>query len=70
MWCDVVCGVVLCVCGVCGVCAVWRGYLFHGFMEWGFTCGCWFQGFFGFVMFGAPGVFSLNCGGVFEGRDP
>ena len=41
VWC-VVCGV-WCVCGVF-VCAVWRGHLFHGFIEWGFTCGCWFQG--------------------------
>ena len=24
--------------------SVWRGFLFHGFMEWGFMCGCWFQG--------------------------
>ena len=32
----------MCV-GVC-VGGVWRGYLFHGFMEWGFMCGCWFQG--------------------------
>ena len=51
------CGVVLClcvcvfVCCVCGVCVVWRGCWFHGFMVWGFTCRCWFQGF-GLVMFG------------------
>ena len=50
--CCVWCGCVWCVVWCC-VCAVWRGCLFHGFMEWGFTCGCWFQSF-GLVMFGAP----------------
>ena len=58
VWCGVVwCCVVLCMCVWCGVCvcAVWRGCLFHGFMEWGFTCGCWFQSF-GLIMFGAPGL--------------
>ena len=46
--CCVVC-VVNVVCVLCGVGAVWLGFLFHGFMEWGFTCGCWFQSF-GLVM--------------------
>ena len=30
------------LCVVC--CAVWRGCFVHGFMEWGFTCGCSFEG--------------------------
>ena len=35
---------VWCVLCVVVVCAVWRGHLFHGFMEWSFRCGCWFRG--------------------------
>ena len=74
--------VLLCWCVAVCVCAVWRGYLFHGFMEWGFTCGCWFQGLVWTALPGTAlppeisffllslGVFSLNFGGVFEGRDP
>ena len=35
----------LLLCVVCCVfCVVWRGFVFHGFMKWGFMCGCWFQG--------------------------
>ena len=37
------CGVVCWVwCVVCLYVYVWRGCWFHGFMVWGFTCGCWF----------------------------
>ena len=44
VWGCVLCGVVwCCIVVVRCVCAVWRGYLFHGFMERGFMCGCWFQ---------------------------
>ena len=43
--------VFVCVC-VCVLCSVGVGFTVS---VWGFTCGCWFQGF-GLVMFGAPGT--------------
>ena len=60
VWCvSVWCVVYVCKvwCGVCVCCVAW--VLVHGFMEWGFTCGCWFQGF-GLVMFGAQDRPSLD----------
>ena len=98
--CGVLCCVVLCVvlcCVLCCLCGVGTCFTVS---EWGFMCGCWFQGLVWTALPGTvlPGtalpldrpkfrpffslsrrkilsflpsldVFSLNFGGVFEGRD-